>query len=129
MEVLRPAKPCYITPSRGLARLLRRGPGMWRLEPERERFMVWMRTSNACPPFQVECRSQTPKLLPLSRAPYTTTWLLLLAKSCLLASRETSVRMFMRRSRYKITCGHCQTLWFLQLLVPSCAPVLTFRLR
>ena len=58
--------------SRGLARLLRRGPGMWRLEPARERFRGWMRTSDARPPFQVECSSQTPKVLPLSRAPYTT---------------------------------------------------------
>ena len=30
-----------------------------------------MRTSNARPPFQVECSSQTPTVLPLSRAPYT----------------------------------------------------------
>ena len=50
-------------------RLLRRGPGVWRLEPARERCRGWMRTSDARPPFQVECSSQTPKVLPVSRAP------------------------------------------------------------
>ena len=45
---------------------------MWHLELARERFRGWMRTSDTRPPFKVECSSQTPKVLPLSRAPYTT---------------------------------------------------------
>ena len=58
--------------SRGLARLLRQGSRVWYVEPAHERFRGWMRTSDAHPPFQEECSSQTPKVLPLSRAAYTT---------------------------------------------------------